>query len=339
MGYNIAVVGATGKVGAEIINIMASWPFPIDKLYAVASSKSIGKQVSFTDDKLIDVQVLDDFDFKGIDIAFFTAGSDVSEKYAPIAAKAGALIIDNTTCFRMLQDVPLVVPEVNSSTISLFKKKNIIANPNCVVIPLAVALSPIHDAVGIKKVVVSTYQSVSGAGKEAMEELYDQTRDIYTYQKKDPKIFQKQIAFNLIPQIDNIESTGFTGEELKIMTEFGKIVDNNIEIVATSVRVPVFLGHSMSVHIECEEDTTVSNIKNILTNSAGIVVSDLLESSNYTTPIEVAGKDEVYVSRIRKSPYNNKEFQLWVVADNIRKGAALNAAQIAEIYLKKFYKK
>jgi aspartate-semialdehyde dehydrogenase len=336
MSYNIAVVGATGKVGAEILKILDSEKFPVKNIYAVASSNSIGKQVSFGEEKVINVNAIENFDFSKVDIAFFSAGSSVSKEYAPIAVKAGAVVIDNTSYFRMYNDVPLVVPEVNSDAIKLFKNRGIIANPNCVAIPLAVALNPIHNVFELKKVVVSTYQSVSGAGKEAMDELYEQTRGIYVYKQVKPELFQRQIAFNLIPQIDVFDPSGFSGEETKIMSEFGKIVDKNINIVATAVRSPVFLGHSMSVHIECEEEASVSEIKKILSNSQGVVLTDDEDLNQYITPIEVAGKDEVFVSRVRKSPYSNKEFELWIVADNIRKGAALNAVQIAQILSKSF---
>ena len=336
MKYNIAIVGATGKVGAEIFQILDQVKFPVKTVYALASNKSVGKQVSFGEDKVVAVSALEGFDFKGVDIAFFSAGSAVSKKYVPIATKAGAVVIDNTSYFRMDKDVPLVVPEVNEDDIALFKTRNIIANPNCVAIPLSVVLNPIHEELGLKKVVVSTYQSVSGAGKRAMNELYEQTRGVYIYKKIAPEIFQRQIAFNLIPQIDIFESNGFTKEETKIMVEFGKIVDTNINIVATSVRVPVFLGHSISVHIECEESSSVKDVQKILSNSLGIIITDLDDNSQYITPTEVAGKDEVYVSRIRESPYSNKEFSLWIVADNIRKGAALNAIQIARVLVEKF---
>ena len=338
MSYNIAVVGATGKVGAEIFKILDSVKFPVKNIYAIASSSSIGKQVSFGEEKVIDVNAIENFDFSKVDIAFFSAGSSVSKEYAPIAAKAGAVVIDNTSYFRMDKEVPLVVPEVNSEDIKFFKKKGIIANPNCVAIPLAVALSPIHDKLDLQKVIVSTYQSVSGAGKKAMDELYEQTRGVYVYKKVKPEIFPRQIAFNLIPQIDVFEPSGFSGEETKIMSEFGKIVDNNIAIVATAVRAPVFLGHSMSVHIECSEDASVSDIRKILSSAEGVILTDSEDLNQYVTPIEVAGKDEVFISRIRKSPYSNKEFELWVAADNIRKGAALNAVQIAQVLSKRFLK-
>lgn len=336
MKYNVAVVGATGKVGSEIFNILDSTKFPVKDIYAVASSRSLGKQVAFGEEQLIDVESIEGFDFSKVDIAFFSAGSSVSKEYAPIAAKAGAVVIDNTSFFRMKQDVPLIVPEVNIDDLPLFKNEGIIANPNCVAIPLSVALNPIHDLLDLKKVVVSTYQSVSGAGKRAMDELYEQTKGIYTYKKVKPDAFARQIAFNLIPQVDIFEKNGFTGEETKIMQEFGKIVDKNIKITATSVRAPVFLGHSMSVHLECEEESSVKGIQNILSNADGVILTDSEDKEKYITPVEVAGKDKVYISRIRQSPYSNKEFSLWIVADNIRKGAALNAIQIAQILARKF---
>lgn len=336
MKYNVAVVGATGKVGSEIFNILDLIKFPIKELYAVASSRSIGKQVGFGDEQLIDVESIEGFDFAKVDIAFFSAGSSVSKEYAPKAAKAGAIVIDNTSYFRMNKDIPLVVPEVNIDDLPLFKNQGIISNPNCVAIPLSVALNPIHDLLGLKKVVVSTYQSVSGAGKKAMDELYEQTKGIYAYKKVKPEAFARQIAFNLVPQIDVFEDSGFTGEETKIMSEFGKIVDKNVQITATSVRAPVFLSHSMSVHIECEEESSVEDVQNILLKAKGVILTDSDDRSKYITPVEVAGKDKVYVSRVRQSPYSNKEFSLWIVADNIRKGAALNAVQIAKILSQKF---
>jgi len=334
--YNVAVVGATGKVGTEIFKVLDQVKFPVNKIYALASSKSIGKQVSFGDDNLVSVSALEDFDFKEVYIAFFSAGSSVSKQYVPVATKAGAIAIDNTSYFRMDSDVPLVVPEVNEKDIALSKERKIIANPNCIAIPLAVALNPIHDALGLKKVVVATYQSVSGAGKRAMDELYEQTRGIYVYKKISPEIFPRQIAFNLIPQIDVFREDGFTGEETKIMSEFGKIVDKSINIVATSVRSPVFLGHSMSVHIECEEDSSKQEIQRLLSQAPGVILTDKGDHNLYVTPVDVAGKDEVYVSRIRQTPYSSKEFSLWIVADNIRKGAAVNAVQIAQAVIKKF---
>lgn len=336
MRYTIAVVGATGKVGAEILQILDEVKFPIKTIYALASEKSVDKEVSFGEDKTLAVAALEGFDFKGMDIAFFSAGSSVSKKYVPIATKAGAIVIDNTSCFRMDKDIPLVVPEVNEEDIALYTKTNIIANPNCIVIPLSVALNPINEILGLKKVIVSTYQSVSGAGKRAMDELYEQTRNIYTYKKISPEALPRQIAFNLIPQIDVFDANGFTGEETKIMAEFGKIVDKNVEITATAVRSPVFLGHSMSVHIECEEESSVKDIQKLLSQAPGVILTDEHDKNQYITPIEVAGKDEVYVSRVRQAPYSAKEFSLWIAADNIRKGAALNAIQIAQILIKKF---
>lgn len=331
MAYNIAVVGATGNVGSQILRTLAERNFPVKKVFALASRKSIGKNVSFGE-KVLKVEAVDDFDFKDIDIGLFSPGSAASAIYAPKAAKAGCIVIDNTSCFRMDKEIPLVVPEVNTDSLAQFKNKNIIANPNCAAIQLAVAIKPIHDLFNIKKIIVSTYQSVSGAGKTAMDELYSQTKGIFSYQKIKPSKFQKQIAFNVIPQIDNFLEDKFTGEEDKIRNEIKKIVGGSIEVVPTCVRVPVFIGHAESVYLECEQEINLSKLNTKLQNSPGIQFAD----EGYVTPVEITGEDEVFVSRVRKIKTNPNALSFWVVADNLRKGAALNAVQIAEELTKNY---
>mgnify|MGYP005840973189 CR=1 FL=1 len=330
MGYRVAVVGATGAVGNEMLQILAEREFPVDEVVALASERSIGKQVSFGEDRILDVQDLDRFDFRGFDIGLFSPGAKVSAVYAPRAAAAGCVVIDNTSQFRMDEDVPLVVPEVNRAALKDFHKRNIIANPNCSTIQMVVALKPIHDVARIKRVVVATYQSVSGAGKEAMDELFDHTKAIYMNERKEPQIFPKSIAFNLIPQIDVFMADGSTKEEWKMVVETQKILDPKIKVSATCVRVPVFVGHSEAVNIELESPLSVEEAREVLEEAPGVVVLDSREPGGYATPVEVAGEYGVYVSRIRKDPTVPHGLSLWVVSDNLRKGAALNAVQIAE---------
>ncbi len=330
MGYKVAVVGATGAVGNEMLQILAEREFPVDEVVALASERSLGKKVSFGEDRTLDVQELDRFDFRGFDLALFSPGAKVSAVYAPKAAAAGCVVIDNTSHFRMDKDVPLVVPEVNRAALKDFHKKNIIANPNCSTIQMVVALKPLHDIARIKRVVVATYQSVSGAGKEAMDELFDHTKAIYMNERKEPHIFPKSIAFNLIPQIDVFMEDGSTKEEWKMVVETKKILDPAIEVTATCVRVPVFVGHSEAVNVEFEEPISVEEARAALEEAEGVVVLDRREPGGYATPLEVVGEYGVYVSRIRRDPTVPHGLNLWVVADNLRKGAALNAVQIAE---------
>ncbi len=330
MGYRVAVVGATGAVGNEMLQILAEREFPVDEVVALASERSVGKQVSFGEERILDVQDLDRFDFRGFDIGLFSPGAKVSAVYAPRAAAAGCVVIDNTSQFRMDKDVPLVVPEVNRAALKDFHKRNIIANPNCSTIQMVVALKPIHEVARIKRVVVATYQSVSGAGKEAMDELFEHTKAIYMNERKEPEIFPKSIAFNLIPQIDVFMEDGSTKEEWKMVVETQKILDPRIKVSATCVRVPVFVGHSEAVNIELESPLSVEEAREVLEEAPGVVVLDSREPGGYATPVEAAGEYGVFVSRIRKDPTVPHGLSLWVVSDNLRKGAALNAVQIAE---------
>ncbi len=336
MKYNVAIVGATGSVGSNMLKILGERNFPVGTVYALASNRSIGKEVSFGEEKVVKVDALENFDFSKSDIAFFSARSSLSAKYAPIAASAGNIVIDNTSHFRMDKDVPLVVPEVNEEQINFFDKKKIISNPNCIAIPVAVALKPLHDLYGIERVVISSYQSVSGAGKQGMDELFEQTKGTYVYKKIPAEKFKKQICFNLIPQIDAIEESGFTGEETKVINELRKIFDSKIDVVPTCVRVPVFIGHSVSISVEFKKDVDLESAKKALSKAKGVKVTDLQDPYKYSTPFEYAGKDEVYVSRVRKDPSKKNALCLWVVSDNLRKGAALNAVQIAEALVEKY---
>jgi len=331
----IAVVGATGNVGREILNILAERNFPADEVVALASASSIGKKVSYGD-KDLDVQVLDTYDFTGTAIALFSPGGSVSAIHAPRAAAQGCVVIDNTSHFRMDPNVPLIVPEVNPEAIVGYKKSNIIANPNCSTIQMVVALKPLHDLAKITRVVVATYQSVSGGGKEAMDELFNSTKKIYENQFLPPKKFSRRIAFNVIPQIDSFMDDGFTKEEWKMRVETKKILDEKIEVVATCVRVPVFVAHSESINVEFEKPISVKEARRALEKSDGILVIDNPKEGQFITPIESAAKDAVFVSRLRKDPSVANGLAMWVVADNLRKGAALNAVQIAEILVKKF---
>jgi aspartate-semialdehyde dehydrogenase len=331
MGFNLAVVGATGNVGREMLSTLAERDFPADNVVALASSGSVGRDVSFGEDDILRVQALDTFNFKGIDIVLSSPGSKVSAAFAPRATKAGAIVIDNTSCFRMEPDVPLVVPEVNPEAIAQYKKRGIIANPNCSTIQMVVALKPLHDLARIKRIVVSTYQSVSGAGRAAMDELFSQTRAIYVNDPVKPEQLTKQIAFNVIPHIDDFMNDGSTKEEWKMAVETRKILDPDIAVTATCVRVPVFIGHAEAVNVEFARPITEARARAALQNAPGIIVLDHRADEGYVTPAEAAGDDAVYVSRIRRDPTVPNGLNLWIVADNLRKGAALNAVQIAEI--------
>ena len=335
MTYNIAVVGATGAVGREMLQTLSERNFPLNNIYALASKSSIGREVSFGDDKILKVLSLEDFDFEKVDIALFSAGSDIAKKYGPIVGKTGCIVIDNSSCFRMDDEVPLIVPEVNPDAINSFKKRNIIANPNCSTIQLVVALKPIHDHFKVSRVVVSTYQAVSGAGKPAMDELFNQTKGVFVNDQATPEQFTKKIAFNVIPHIDTFMDDGFTKEEWKMRVETKKILDNNINLVAHCVRVPVFIGHSEAVFLECEKDISVTKVRNLLRDADGITVIDHRADEGYVTPVEVAGEDDIYISRIRKDPSVKNGLVFWCVGDNLRKGAALNTVQIAELLVSK----
>jgi aspartate-semialdehyde dehydrogenase len=339
MGYRVAVVGATGNVGREMLQILSERQFPVDDVIPLASERSAGAEVSFGEDQVLKVRPLDSFDFKGTDIVLSSAGAKISAAFAPKAAAAGAVIIDNTSHFRMDPDVPLVVPEVNPQAIAGYKKKGIIANPNCSTIQMVVALKPLHDIAKITRVVVATYQSVSGAGKEGMDELFNQTRGVYMNQSPERTKFTKQIAFNVIPHIDVFMQDGFTKEEWKMTVETKKILDPNIQVVATCVRVPVFISHSEAVHIEFENEMSVEAARAALRSAPGITVVDHRADEGYVTPLEVAGEDNVYVSRIRKDPTVKHGLALWIVGDNLRKGAALNAVQIAEVLAQDYLKR
>ena len=330
MSYKVAVVGATGNVGREILEILSQRDFPAREVVALASKHSAGKQVSFGEEDILTVQALDDYDFSDTDIGLFSPGSAVSKIFAPKAAEKGCVVIDNTSYFRMEPNIPLVVPEVNAQALKDFRKSNIIANPNCSTMQMVVALKPLHDLAKIKRVVVSTYQSVSGAGKDAMDELYDQTKAIYMNEHQKPAKFTKRIAFNVIPHIDVFMDDGSTKEEWKMVNETKKILDPNIAVTATCVRVPVFVGHSESVNIEFENPISVEQAREALAKADGIVMYDERKDGGYCTPVECAGEDGVFVSRLRKDPTVKHGLSLWIVSDNLRKGAALNAVQIAE---------
>ena len=328
---NIAIVGATGNVGRKILEVLETKNFPINNLYFVASSKSAGVKLKFKD-REIEVENLETFDFSKSDIAFFSAGGKISEKYAPIAAK-NSIVIDNSSFFRMDPDVPLIVPQVNSDEIKNIKK-NIIANPNCSTAQLVIILKPLHDLFKIKRVVISTYQSTSGAGKMPMDELIEQTKLSLENKKIVSKNFTKQIAFNAIPHIDTFVDEGYTKEELKMVNETKKILDKNIELTATCVRIPVFISHAESINIEFEKEFTLEKISEALNVSEGCKVVDERKDGGYITPVEAAGKNETFISRIRKDNSNKKAINLWCVSDNLLRGAALNAVEIAEAYIK-----
>jgi aspartate-semialdehyde dehydrogenase len=339
MGYKVAVVGATGAVGREMLQTLAERNFPVDIVHAVASAKSAGREVSYGEDVTLKVESLDSFDFSKVDIALFSAGGDISKKFGPKAGEAGCFVIDNSSAFRMDADVPLIVPEVNPDAIDGCLVGNggrrIIANPNCSTAQLVVALKPLHDAFSVKRVVVSTYQAVSGAGKPAMDELFNQTRGIYVNEQVRPEIFTKQIAFNAIPHIDVFLDDGFTKEEWKMTAETKKILDPAIDLVAHCVRIPVFVGHSEAVFIETEKPMTESEVRRLLEAAPGVVVVDHRANEGYVTPHEAAGEDAVYISRIRKDPTVPNGMVFWCVSDNLRKGAALNSVQIAELLVER----
>ena len=330
MGYRVAVVGATGNVGRELLGILAERQFPVDEVVALASSRSVGKEVSFGEDDVLRVEDLATFDFGSIDIALSSPGAKVSDVFAPKAAAAGCVVIDNTSRFRMDPDVPLVVPEVNAHAISGYRRRNIIANPNCSTIQMVVALKPLHDLAGIRRVSVATYQSVSGAGHAAMDELFAQTRAIYVNDPIRKEQFTKQIAFNVIPHIDTFMEDGSTKEEWKMMVETKKILDPAIKVSVTCARVPVFIGHAEAVNVEFERPISASEARSALRNTPGVAVVDHRADEGYVTPVECAGDDLVFVSRIREDQTLENGLNLWVVSDNLRKGAALNAVQIAE---------
>ena len=330
MGYKVAVVGATGNVGREILRIMAERNFPADQVIALASESSVGKEVSYGDDDVLKVQALKHYDFKGTDFVLSSPGAKVSAEYSPKAGKAGAVVVDNTSHFRMDPDVPLVVPEVNPDALKDFGKKNIIANPNCSTIQMVVALKPLHDLGIIKRVVVSTYQSVSGAGRDGMDELFNQTRSVFVNDTMERHKFTKQIAFNVIPHIDVFMDDGSTKEEWKMVVETKKILDPKIKVNATCVRVPVFIGHAESVNVEFERDIGADEARKALQKAEGVIVVDHRADEGYVTPQECAGEDAVYVSRIRDDATVENGISMWVVSDNLRKGAALNTVQIAE---------
>jgi aspartate-semialdehyde dehydrogenase len=332
MGFKVAVVGATGNVGREMLGILAERSFPADEVVALASRRSQGVEVSFGD-RTLKCRALEHQDFSGIDICLMSAGSTVSKEWSPKIAAAGAVVIDNSSCWRYDSDVPLIVPEVNADAAAGFRKKGIIANPNCSTAQLVVALKPLHDRARITRVVVATYQSVSGAGKDAMDELDRQTKAIYSLQEIEAKKFPKRIAFNVIPHIDVFMEDGYTKEEWKMVAETKKILDPKIKLTATCVRVPVFIGHSEAVNIEFEQPITPEEARHILSRAPGCIVIDKREPGGYVTPHEIAGEDPTYISRIREDATVENGLSLWVVSDNLRKGAALNAVQIAEMLI------
>ena len=340
MAYRIVVVGATGSVGREMLNILAERQFPIAEIAAVASARSQGDMIDFGDTgRELKVQNIEHFDFAGWDIALFAAGSAAAKQYAPIAAAAGCIVIDNSSHFRMDHDVPLIVPEVNPEAIDSYSRRNIIANPNCSTAQMVVALQPLHQAATIKRVVVSTYQSVSGAGKAGMDELFEQTRAVFVGDPKTASTFTKQIAFNVIPHIDVFLADGFTKEEWKMAAETAKIMGHDVRVVATCVRVPVFVGHSEAISVEFERPLSVAEAQGILREAPGIMLIDKREDGGYVTPLECVGDYATYVSRVRKDPTVEHGLVLWCVSDNLRKGAALNAVQIAELLGRRHLKK
>lgn len=329
MGYKVAVAGATGNVGREMLNILDERKFPADEVVALASRRSVGTEVSYGD-RTLKVKALENYDFSDVDICLMSAGGDVSKEWSPKIGAQGAVVIDNSSAWRYDADVPLIVPEVNADAVAGFTKKNIIANPNCSTAQLVVALKPLHDAATIKRVVVSTYQSVSGAGKDGMDELFAQTKAVYTASDLVTKKFPKRIAFNVIPHIDVFMEDGYTKEEWKMVAETKKILDPKIKLTATCVRVPVFIGHSEAVNIEFEKPISVDEAREVLRKAPGVLVIDKREPGGYVTPYESAGEDATYISRIREDATVENGLALWCVSDNLRKGAALNAIQIAE---------
>jgi aspartate-semialdehyde dehydrogenase len=332
-GYRVAVVGATGAVGREIIKTLAERDFPVREIVALASGRSVGQQISFGEKQVLKVQSLDAFDFHGWDLGLFSPGAAVSAVHAPRAAAAGCIVIDNTSQFRMEPDVPLVVPEVNPQALARYSKRGIIANPNCSTIQMVLALKPLHDRYGVKRVVVSTYQSVSGAGREGMDELFRNSKAIFVNDPVKPEVFTKNIAFNVIPHIDHFMDDGSTKEEWKMAVETRKILDPDIAVFATCVRVPVFIGHAEAITAEFERPVNVGEARDLLRNAPGIVVVDGHDDGGYITPVDCQGEDATYVSRLRRDPTVPNGLGFWCVADNLRKGAALNAVQIAETLL------
>ncbi|MBB5687189.1 aspartate-semialdehyde dehydrogenase [Sphingobium boeckii] len=332
MGYRVVVAGATGNVGREMLNILAEREFPLDELAVLASARSQGDEIDFGETgRKYKIQNIEHFDPKGWDMALFAIGSEATAIYAPKFAAAGCTVIDNSSLYRMDPDVPLIVPEVNPEAIDGYKKRNIIANPNCSTAQMVVALKPLHDAAKIKRVVVSTYQSVSGAGKQGMDELFEQSRNIFVGQAVEPRKFTKQIAFNVIPHIDSFLDDGFTKEEWKMVVETKKILDPKIKVVATCVRVPVFVGHSEAINIEFEDEISAKQAQAILREAPGVMLIDKREDGGYVTPIESVGEYATFISRVREDPTVDSGLVLWCVSDNLRKGAALNAVQIAEL--------
>jgi aspartate-semialdehyde dehydrogenase len=340
MGYRVVVVGATGNVGREMLNILAEREFPLDDIAAVASRRSTGNMIDFGDSgRELKVQNIEHFDFSGWDMALFAAGSAASKEFAPRAAAAGCTVIDNSSLYRMDPDVPLIVPEVNPEAIAGYARKNIIANPNCSTAQMVVALKPLHDAFGIKRVVVSTYQSVSGAGKTGMDELFEQSRNIFVGDANEPVFFTKQIAFNVIPHIDEFLDDGSTKEEWKMVVETKKILGPKIKVTATCVRVPVFVGHSESINIEFEREVSAEEAQKILREAPGVMLIDKREDGGYVTPVECVGEYATFISRVREDSTVENGLNLWCVSDNLRKGAALNAVQIAELLGRKHLQK
>ena len=330
MGYRVAVAGATGNVGRQLLAVLAERTFPADEVIVLASRDSVGKEVSFGEDVTLTVRDLAAFDFAGIDIGLFSPGSAVSKAHAPRAADAGCVVIDNSAQFRMDEDVPLVVPEVNAEAIAGYRTRNIVANPNCSTTQMVVALKPLHDRARIKRVVVATYQSTSGAGKKAMDELFDHTRAIYMNRREEPRAFGKTIAFNVVPHIDSFLADGSTGEEAKMARETRKILGPEIAVSATCVRVPTFIGHAEAVNAEFHDPIGEDEAREALADAPGVVVVDRPVDGGYATPVDCAGEDATFVSRIRRDPTVEHGLALWIVSDNLRKGAALNAVQIAE---------
>ena len=338
MGVRVAVAGATGAVGREMLRTLAERQFPCDEIFALASAKSAGKELSYGDDKTVTVQSLDKFDFAQADIALFSAGGDTSKAVAPTAGEAGCIVIDNSSAFRMDEDVPLIVPEVNPDAAKNCLKanggRNIIANPNCSTAQLVVALKPLHDSYGVKRVIVSTYQATSGAGAAGMDELFNQTKGVFVHDEIKPEKFTKQIAFNAIPHIDAFMDDGFTKEEWKMTAETKKILDPKIELAAHCVRIPVFIGHSEAVFIETDKPIDEAEARELLRDAPGVSVIDHRANEGYVTPIEAAGEDAVYISRLRRDPTVENGLVFWCVSDNLRKGAALNSVQIAELVVR-----
>jgi aspartate-semialdehyde dehydrogenase len=334
--YHVAVVGATGAVGNEMLKILEERKFPVGRLTLLASERSIGKELKFNGE-LYPIQVLNEKSFAGIQIGLFSAGGSISQRFAPIAAASGCIVIDNTSAFRMEPDIPLVVPEVNVESIGMYKNRGIISNPNCSTIQMVVALKPIHDAVKIKRIVVSTYQAVSGTGKKAIEELLEQTKALMSNREPEIKVYPHRIAFNCLPHIDVFLDNGYSKEEMKMVNETRKILnDPSVAVTATTVRVPVLFGHSESVNIETEKKITADEVREILSRAPGVTVVDDLKGNKYPLPIDAAGKDDTFVGRIREDESIENGINMWIVSDNVRKGAALNAVQIAEILVRDY---